>query len=114
MICVPISKVIPKGMSMGPNFEIFWTSSKFDVSKIFFSKFIISCVKKIVGGGINGLSINKDIDEVQNFSKFGPMNMPLQGPGPRALGSTFEISTKIILLQIDGFLQRLDLEYHPS
>ena len=36
----------------------------------------------------------------------------LQILGP--LGSTFEIGTQIILLQIDGFLQRLDLKYHPS
>jgi hypothetical protein len=30
------------------------------------------------------------------------------------LGSTFEIGTQIILLKIDGFLQRLILKYHPS
>ena len=30
------------------------------------------------------------------------------------LGSTFEIGTQIILLKIDGFVQRLDLKYHPS
>ena len=74
--------------------------------KFFFSQFKISCAKKIVVGGINGLSINKDFDEVQQISKFGPMDMPP--------GSTFEISTQIILLQIDGFLQKLDLKYHPS
>ena len=27
---------------------------------------------------------------------------------------TFEIGTQIILLQIDGFLQRLDVKYHLS
>ena len=30
-----------------------------------------------------------------------------------ALGGTFEIGTQIILLQIDGFLQRLDLKVSP-
>ena len=29
-------------------------------------------------------------------------------------GDTFEIGTQIISLQIDGFLQRLDVKYHPS
>ena len=29
-------------------------------------------------------------------------------------GSNFEIGTQIILLKIDGFLQRLILKYHPS
>ena len=36
-------------------------------------------------------------DEVQKISKFGRFNMPL--------GSAFESSTQIILLQIDGFLK---------
>ena len=35
----------------------------------------------------------------------GPMDMPLSG--------IFEIGTQFILLQIDGFLQRLDLKDHP-
>ena len=45
-------------------------------------------------------------DEVQKISKFGRIDMPS--------GGTFEIGTQNILLQIDGFLQRLDLKYHPS
>jgi hypothetical protein len=44
--------------------------------------------------------------EVQKISKFGPIDI--------TPGSTFEIGTQTILLQIDGFLQRLDLKYHPS
>ena len=41
MICVPISKVLLKGMSNHPHFEIFWTSSKIWRIRIFFqnSKF---------------------------------------------------------------------------
>ena len=41
MICVPISKVLPKGMSNHPNLEIFQTSSKIWRIRIFFqnSKF---------------------------------------------------------------------------
>ena len=41
MICVPISKVLLKGMSNHPHFEIFWTSSKIWRIMIFFqnSKF---------------------------------------------------------------------------
>ena len=60
MICVPISEVLPKGMTMGPNFEIFWTLSKFDTSK---KKIKISLEKKSLV--ING-SINK-FPEFQNF-----------------------------------------------
>ena len=50
--------------------------------------------------------MRQNFDEVQKMSNFGPVDM--------SLGSTFEISTQIILLQIDGFLQRLDFKYHPS
>ena len=41
MICVPISKVLLKGMSNHPHFKIFWTSSKIWKIRIFFqnSKF---------------------------------------------------------------------------
>ena len=45
-------------------------------------------------------------DEVQKIYKCGWFDMPLM--------STFEIGTQIILLKIDGFLQRLDLKYYPS
>ena len=48
MICVPISKVLLKGMSNHPHFEIFWTSSKNWRIRIFFSKFKISCEKKLL------------------------------------------------------------------
>ena len=46
-----------------------------------------------------------NFDEVQKISKFGPMDMPP--------GSTFEIGTQIILLQIDRFLERLDFKISP-
>ena len=42
----------------------------------------------------------------KKISKCGWFDMPLR--------STFEIGTQIILLKIDGFLQRLDFKYHPS
>ena len=45
-------------------------------------------------------------DEVQKVSKCGWFDMPLR--------STFEIGIQIILLKIDGFLQRLDLKDHLS
>ena len=45
-------------------------------------------------------------DEVQKNFKMWVVYMPLR--------STFGIGTQIILLKIDGFLQRLDLKYHPS
>ena len=48
MICVPTSKVLPWGMSMGPNFEMFWTSSKFDASKKMIKKLKLSCEKKLL------------------------------------------------------------------
>ena len=48
MICVPISKVLLKGMSNHPHFEIFWTSSKIWRIRIFFSKFKISSEKKLL------------------------------------------------------------------
>ena len=47
-----------------------------------------------------------NFDEVQKISKFEPIDM--------LPGSTFEIGTQTILLQIDRFLQRLDLKYLPS
>ena len=64
----------------------------------FFSHEILNVEKKILKRQI--------FDEVQKISKLGRFDMPL--------GSTSEIGTQIILLKIDGFLQRLDLKYHPS
>ena len=45
MICVPISKVLPKGMSNHPNLEIFQTSSNVKnlTNQDFFSKELWSC-----------------------------------------------------------------------
>ena len=67
-------------------------------SNNFFSREILNLEKKIL--------IRQIFDEVQKISKCGWFDMSLR--------STFEICTQIILLKIDGFLQRLDLEYHPS
>ena len=48
IICVPISKVLPKGMSNHPDLEIFRTSSKIWRIRFFFSKFKISCEKNLL------------------------------------------------------------------
>ena len=46
-----------------------------------------------------------NFDEVQSISKFGPIDIPQ--------GSTIEIGTQIILLQIDGFLRGWILNITP-
>ena len=68
MICVPISKVLLKGMSNHPHFEISGLRQKFDTSG-FFLKIQNFMWEKIIAGVINGLSIDKNFDEIF-FPKF--------------------------------------------
>ena len=106
-------KSTPQGHVKSPTFWNFLDFVKNLTHQDFFSKFH---VRKIVAGGINGLSINKDLDkkkilicqifdEVRKISKFGWFDMPL--------GSTFEIGTQIILSKIDGFLKGWILNITP-
>ena len=73
MICVPISKVLLKGMSNHPHFEIFWTSSKIWRIRIFFSKFKISCEKKLLlvssMGYLSTKILTKKNSKIPKFSR---------------------------------------------
>ena len=95
-ICVPISKVLLKGMSNHPNLEIFRTSSKIWQIRIFFFKIQNFMWEKIVAGGINGLCINKDFDEkkIPKFQNFHIKN-----------GSSVKWKKKIKTLSAHRFLK---------
>ena len=75
--------------------KFFGLRQKFDASGFFF-KIQNFMWEKIVAGVINGLSIKKIFDEEK---------IPMR--------STFEISTQIILLKIDGFLKGWILNITP-
>ena len=120
-------KSTPQRHVKSPTFWNFLDFVKNLTHQDFFSKFKISCEKKLLLVASMGyLSIkiftkrffqnskiftskkNPDssyFDEVRKISKFGWFDMPL--------GSTFEIGTQIILSKIDGFLKGWILNITP-